>query len=491
MRRFLVATAALLLATAPAYGARAGDVDTAFGTNGRVVLTFGGNEAKVGAAALLPDGAITVAAGASHDRDDEDFTVFRLRGTGGLDTAFGHGGFAVVDVVDKTVETAWVHRYDFADGLWPLPGGRLLVWGTSYGSTDDHVTFGDPERVVVRLLPDGTLDPAFGVAGMLVAPVDAGVLVLADGRIARYDRGEGWFETYSADGAYLARVPAGVYDRVARAPDGRVYFLATRTLAGGATALTLTRLRADLNVDAAYGGDPGVRAGRGGVFEVLDWLVAPDGTVLLYLGPDAGPPTLVRVTAAGHVDPAFGDHGYARLRGGGRLAVDGSRRVLLSAGTYDTRTPSRFTLTRLRADGRPDPAFGDAGVATATMTAHTSPAEVLPALVQGSRLVVPGMVDIGGTMHYYRGTKAGLVAFRATGSPAPATPRPPVTPTVTPAPRPTASDSVSPTAPVTVPATPPSAPAATSSHAIAVLVGTAIVVLGAAVGGAVWLRLRR
>src|SRR5689334_18522944 len=112
---------------------------------GRVVLT--------GLAILLPT-AIAAAGG---------------NAPGDLDTSFGDGGHALFLVGTFGSETTAVAVQ---------PDGKILVGGWTVGGPppprrahepagDDHVDF-----AVVRLDPNGALDPTFGNGGMVSTPID-------------------------------------------------------------------------------------------------------------------------------------------------------------------------------------------------------------------------------------------------------------------------------------------------------------------------------
>ncbi len=74
----------------------AGALDTTFGTGGKVLTHFGSGDDRAHAMALLSDGKILVAGYASNGTDD-DFALARYTSAGALDTTFGTGGKRVTD----------------------------------------------------------------------------------------------------------------------------------------------------------------------------------------------------------------------------------------------------------------------------------------------------------------------------------------------------------------------------------------------------------
>lgn len=85
---------------------------------------------------------------------ESDFLVVRLDGLGELDPSFSGDGIATPSHGDV----------DLARGIAPLPGGQILVAGST-----DPSTIG-ANFAVLRLLESGAPDPAFGVGGWAIAP---------------------------------------------------------------------------------------------------------------------------------------------------------------------------------------------------------------------------------------------------------------------------------------------------------------------------------
>lgn len=122
-----------------------GSLDSAFGSEGQLITTdlFGGAQAL----ALQADGKLVVAGYIAYTFD---FLVVRYLPDGRLDPSFGSGGWAITDSGATDMAQALVVRDD----------GKLVVPGNSHGN------YG---FVLVGYLPDGNLDPSFGVGG-LAAP---------------------------------------------------------------------------------------------------------------------------------------------------------------------------------------------------------------------------------------------------------------------------------------------------------------------------------
>jgi uncharacterized delta-60 repeat protein len=94
--------------------------------------------------------------GGVNPNPDTAFAAVRFNANGTLDTSFGNGGVAVVDIAPaagSARETLWGLARDNTD--------RLVLFGHSKGA--DRT---DTDRVVVRLTANGTVDSAFGTNGV-------------------------------------------------------------------------------------------------------------------------------------------------------------------------------------------------------------------------------------------------------------------------------------------------------------------------------------
>ncbi len=199
-------------------------------------------------------------------------------------------------------------------------GGGLLALG---GTT------------LLRVLPDGRPDPAFGQGGRVTDALPAAPQALA------------------------------------ALPDGRVLVAGgTRALspdpAAPASALVLTRLLPGGAPDPGFGVGGQVvtaldaSASAFSVWPLADGGALVGGTALSFEGGTYSRWVVVRYTAGGALDPAFGEGGVATLRGDrfaatrpSSLAVDASGRVL-AAGYLSSGV---CTLDRLLPPGQRDPAW--------------------------------------------------------------------------------------------------------------------------------------
>ena len=139
-----------------------GSLDPGFGSGGKLVTTFGGQESRAVRLLVQPDGKILVAGVTVPGGGTLDFALVRYASDGSLDPSFGLGGEVVSDfggTVDDGV------------GLALQPDGRILLSGASgVGRANDFA--------LARYEPDGTLDSSFGAGGRTTT--DFGGVDLAD-----------------------------------------------------------------------------------------------------------------------------------------------------------------------------------------------------------------------------------------------------------------------------------------------------------------------
>ena len=172
MTRSLALACLLLLAvtTATASGATApGRV--AFSITGQVPQFGDGGSPRAAASAVLPGGSVVTF---PYDNAAQTTVAAKLLRNGALDPAFGTGGMV------RLTAPGPIFRVSQSE---LLADGRLLIAGARL-----HPTTPSPGRLVLlRLLPDGALDPSFGAGGVLatslLASGAAPMAVAPDGAI--------------------------------------------------------------------------------------------------------------------------------------------------------------------------------------------------------------------------------------------------------------------------------------------------------------------
>ena len=212
-------------------------------------------------------------AGYTPMRGEIDFAVLNYTADGRLDTTFDGDGLQVIDI----------GATDEARGIVEQADGGIVVAG--------YAAMGTGDAAVVRLLPDGTLDPSFDGDGIRTYPIGAAadytraVMQRPTGElvIAGYRRG-----ALDHDPFVLQLLPDSSPD-TSFAPGG----IAVVTIAG----------TDDLVYDAA---------------------LQPDGAVVLAGQHDQADDDLLfaRITAAGVPDPTFGSGSGYRFHSGGNVVEE-------------------------------------------------------------------------------------------------------------------------------------------------------------------------
>lgn len=150
-----------------------GTLDTSFGTNGKVTTDLSTDNDTAYCIAVLSDGKI-ILGGCSGLYAQGLFTMVKYNSNGTLDTTFGTNG---------KVTTA-VGSNDVAVAIASLANGKILLGGFASSGTTDTEDF-----AIVRYLADGTLDTTFGTNGKVRTDFNAkrdnisSIKVFFDGKI--------------------------------------------------------------------------------------------------------------------------------------------------------------------------------------------------------------------------------------------------------------------------------------------------------------------
>jgi uncharacterized delta-60 repeat protein len=269
------------------------DVNGSFAQS-RTTTDFGGTDDVSRTVAATPSGGLVLAGSAGGD-----LAVARYDRDTVLDRSFDGDGRVTLDLGSAG---------DTAYAVVPLADNRVLV----AGGTPTAAT-------VVRFLPSGGLDHAFGFGGRVSLPSSG------PGRAA------------------------------ALQPDGKLL------VAGGGDALVVYRLLADGALDVGFGTGGVASVALGGPAGANAMVLAAEGTITVAgrRGPDV---VVARFDALGRADPTFGSMGVTitPVAGGGvgyalARAADGGLLVAGDAG-------ERGMLARYRPDGSAETVFGTNGV---------------------------------------------------------------------------------------------------------------------------------
>ncbi len=294
--------------------AASGDLDATFGNGGKVLTPLGSGNDDARGLALQSDGKIIVCGFVSNGGSNSDFALVRYNQNGSLDLSFGNGGKVITSIGNGD-------DGDTALAVAVQPDQKIVVAGSTFRGIGTFTDF-----VVVRYLPNGTLDSAFGVGGISVTD-------LLNNR-----------------------------DDYARAlaiqPNGEIV-VGGISHSGSDFDFAIVRYDTDGRLDATLDGDGIVRTSVG-VGDLLNGIaVQPDGKILVTGSTTASPnsPRMVvgRYDPNGTLDQSFGTGGivYSVNGIGSDVAIDSNGKILICGGV----------LVKLEQNGQRDITFGTDGIA--------------------------------------------------------------------------------------------------------------------------------
>lgn len=133
-----------------------GQLDSGFGSGGKVTNLFNANIGSARSVVLLPGGQAVLAGSVVND-----FAAVQLTVQGTLDPAFGTGG--------RFVHAVSTTNWDSATALVRQADGKLVLGGWVYAGNSSAGDF-----AALRLDAGGQLDASFGTAGVAIHPTAAG-----------------------------------------------------------------------------------------------------------------------------------------------------------------------------------------------------------------------------------------------------------------------------------------------------------------------------
>ncbi len=299
--------------------ALAGELDPAFGVDGRVAIEIGTHGDRTRAVAIQSDGKILLG-GSSADGDSLAFSLIRLMADGSPDSSLNGDGTVRLDIGSGDEEI-------LALGL--TPDGHILAGG--------YTTNGrDRDFALLRFNSDGSLDTGFGKQGRVLTSIGnsndeiTALVVLNNGTVL------------------VAGSAAGTNGRV----------------------IVLARYLADGRLDPGFADHGLSLTGIGRDVVAQGMVVAGDGHIIIsgsYTDGSKPRMLLVGFTADGLIDKDFGENGVAAAAYTDKVsegygifqARNGDLFVAGSVGVEGNRDAALFRFT---AKGIPDTSFGKDGV---------------------------------------------------------------------------------------------------------------------------------
>ncbi len=230
-------------------------------------------------------------------------------------------------------------KRDVARAVAVQPDGRIVLFGDATTGTDSVTA------CLARFLPGGSLDFDFGNEGRVVNPL----------------------------GLVLDTVGAAVH----ALPDGKLLVAGTLDISGGDTDVFVARLLANGSLDPTFNNGSGwiqVWFDLGGSLADAATALAVDAAGRIVVAGHAATAAhgfdfaLLRLTAAGELDPAFSGDGRLAVDLGGAvsdrayaLALDPFGRIVAAGASEHGASGDDLALLRVTAAGEIDGTFGSGG----------------------------------------------------------------------------------------------------------------------------------
>jgi uncharacterized delta-60 repeat protein len=366
----------------PAWAAD-GDLDTSFGTGGKVTTAIGSADDTAYSVVLQSDGKI-IAVGQSTNGANTDFAVVRYNADGSLDTSFD---------TDGKVTTAIGSSNDNARSVVLQSDGKIVVVGNSWSSVYDFA--------VVRYNADGSLDTSFSGDGIETTQVGGSlsdtaysVVLQSDGKIivagasdsdfavVRYNADGSLDTSFDTDGKVTTPIGSGTDEAysVVLQSDGKI--ILSGYSVGANRDFAVVRYHADGSLDTSFGTGGKVTTPIGsGTDEAKSVVLQSDGKIIAagysHNGANADL-AVVRYNADGSLDTSFDTDGKVTTPIGS--SSDGANSVVLQSdgkiivAGFSNGATRDFAVVRYNADGSLDTSFDTDGIVTTPIGSGTDEA---------------------------------------------------------------------------------------------------------------------
>ncbi|TWT89274.1 PKD domain-containing protein [Neorhodopirellula pilleata] len=367
-----------------------GQPDSSFNGGGRFTIGFNGGNDLANAVAVTSTGQIIAGGVADRQTDGgKDFVLMAFTPVGQLDNDFATDGKQLTNFIGPNTDEA-------ADVV-VQSDGKIVVVGTTIPAPTNSFS-GNSDFLITRYLPNGSLDPTFGIGGRVqfdfnrrndranaVALQEDGKIIVVGGSKSQIQNDN--LPSDDGDFAVLRLNPDGSLDST---------FTGTTGVATGAFLLDLQGYS-----DTAY-----------------DVVLQPDGKILLIgsswaLNNGGGDFAIVRLNPNGSLDTDFdGDSGSANGKvyvGFGTshdlalsAALTESGQIIIAGTAHMVASLLDFALVRLQVDGKIDPTFATnsgigAGKLTIDFEGQSDSVQGI-AISPGGSLFVVGSSDSGSSI---------------------------------------------------------------------------------------------
>jgi uncharacterized delta-60 repeat protein len=325
-----------------------------------------------------PDGKILVGGYGEETAQTATFNLilYRLNADGSRDNTFGNNGLWTYDISGT---------HEAIEAIAVLPDQKILMV-----CNENH------RIILIRLLPDGSFDPDFGLEGIFLTAADETeyaeqMVVQPDGKIVIV----GWdvnqaqisramIRRFNADGSVDMEFGINGYrditidpsqnfelNRCVLQPDGKIVATGPYSTLEK-SGFPVVRLNTDGSFDQTFSDD-------GVYFKLLgttnrtayaeDLAIQPDGKIVVVgYAPKTPNPietnmAVMRLRPEGTVESSFGNFGIVRIvytsfSDATKVVIQPDNKILLGGFFYISDTSTYCSLTRLKANGQLDPTFG-------------------------------------------------------------------------------------------------------------------------------------
>lgn len=342
--------------------------DSTFNGTGRKVFTVGANLDFGDNIALQPDGKIIMTGASMFLGGTVNLGVARLNSDGSFDNSFGTAGVSLVDLGGLQAQGG------FEPEIAIQPDGKILVCGYGWNMADEDI-------FVCRLLPNGNLDPTFGIGGKVYASL----------------AGSG-----QPDAAYAITIDA----------TGNIYVCGSARTGQFATTndVAIIKLTPSGAFDPSFSGDGKLLLDLSGSWDFAYGIaVRTDGKIIVtgYSGMPANF-FAIRLMTDGSYDPTFGTAGKTTVDITGNnvadecwgMALTPDEKIIMVGDAFQSSTGSfDAAIVQLTANGTPDITFSGDGIATFPISTETT--IMRNAIVQpNGKYLVSGSAKISGNDDY-------------------------------------------------------------------------------------------
>lgn len=306
----------------------------------------------------------------------------QLLSASNLDPNFGSGG---------EVQTHFGASPTSAEQIWTDASGRTVVTGSD----------GNGDALLIRYLPNGTLDPQFGSGGKSVVSLGGATIngvaiqtndkILVSGQdgskiyLARLNTNGSFDSTFGTGGKELLQLGnAGEVSAITETSNGKIY-VAT---AGGSSpnyTYVVERLNSNGTEDTTFA-NHGVGAANIGQYRTVVAVTVESNGQIVVAGNGSGAGSsdeIVIFNASGSVSKQFSDGGGVVLTG---IAVQGNGDIVASGQTRFA-TPD-FIVERFTTSGALDSSFGSHGRVDTAFSNNTAGADDVAIDLNGKIVVV-------------------------------------------------------------------------------------------------------